>query len=139
MMLPAKAQIIRKSEFPKPLLKYFNVLDFTPQLSTKDGRGLVRETLMHRMLLVVTRMSDIINSEEKDTYTGRMLLSELLLDMQVMARDIMYLSNDGIQYESIDEKLKYEIETRGKYTDHGNILWVSEIPTDNNSDRASIK
>lgn len=56
-----------------------------------------------------------------------------------MARDIMYLSNDGIQYESIDEKLKYEIETRGKYTDHGNILWVSEMPTDNNSDRASIK
>lgn len=129
MLFNALGQIGRKSDFlAEEDVKKYVAIDFSEQLATEEGRKLVMETLIHRLLMAVTRLSDEILEK---TGGNRSVVIELLLDIQVMAKEIMELK--GIPYSMQDLVMKTELSRTGRYLDPDNLIWVvdrSAFPRD---------
>lgn len=127
MLFDALGQIGRKSDFlADGSSEKYVAIDFSSQLISEEGRELVMETLIHRLLMAVTRLSD--EALEK-TGGNKSVVTELLLDIQVIAKDIMELK--GIPYSMQDLVMKTELSRTGRYLDPDNLIWVvdrSAIP-----------
>ena len=102
MLFNALGQVGRKSDFlAEENVEKYVAIDFSSQLASEEGRKLVTETLVHRLLMAVTRLSDEVLEK---TDGSRSVMTELLLDIQVIAKDIMELK--GIPYSMQDLVMK---------------------------------
>lgn len=125
MLFDAPGQIGRKSDFlADGSSEKYVAIDFSSQLISEEGRELVMETLIHRLLMAVTRLSD--EALEK-TGDNKFVVTELLLDIQVIAKDIMELK--GIPYSMQDLVMKTELSRTGRYLDPDNLIWVVDRST----------
>lgn len=135
MLFNALGQVGRKSDFlAEENVEKYVAIDFSSQLASEEGRKLVTETLVHRLLMAVTRLSDEMLEK---TDGSRSVMTELLLDIQVIAKDIMELK--GIPYSMQDLVMKTELSRTGRYLDPNNLIWVVDRSAFPRADQGPIE